>query len=524
MAVNNSTSLWKTACLSLIALYVVGFSFNALTRTREFQDPDTMNFVDVARNITAGKGIHQSTLGFNQPVFGVNDTIPTPLTHQPPLYPLAIAGLGYAGLPATDAGVLISVVCYGFILLAAYAIAARLFGAPEALAAVLLLALFAPLRDFSQSAFSEPAGLALMFASFWLLAAYAGAAANRARLAALAGLAAGTAVGTRYALAPLVIVGAAFVFIEARQRIRDTALFLVAPAVTAILIVLRNINILNGSLLPHYLPSTTGYLKNIRGTAASLSSQYASESVPVLAQFILLLLVGLGLLALARKRGRLSTAAAVLIGGRGARLLTAFALFYMAFLIVQRSHSYIDAIGARYLLPASSVLVVLFAAFAVRASATDVRRLAIAGCLVMLAMIGWQVRTTLVTPKYDAQRLIEASDRLTWIQTHTSSADLIIGEDSADVSFYFRRPLTVSYSPFPYTETLPYPKLLGLCRRFKPDYSRILLVLRAHENSQKWSTRLGPFVYSAAAGQVASYPQIAPLAVLRDGRIYQVTC
>jgi hypothetical protein len=547
---NENDNRWRPACLALLGLYVVLFAFNTLTRTRNFADPDTMNFVDIARHIAQGEGIRQAALGFNQPVFEVDDPVPTPLTHQPPLYPLAVATLSKVAthanlaLPVADAAVLISVLCYALVLSAGYVIAMRLFGSREALATVLLLALYAPLREFCQSAFSEPVALVLMFASFWLLLAYAAAPASRTHLAALAGLAAAAAVATRYALAPLVIVGAGFVFMQrapridngpfipekgtiaATARLRNTGLFLLGPAVVGALLMWRNLNILGGSPLPGYLPSGTGPAQNLRNALASLVSDYA-DPVPDLLQSVLLVGVAVGLCLLARRHGRLQPViSSTLLTGRGAQLLTAFVCAYLLFLVAERSHSFLDPIGARLLLPAAVVLVMLFATFVVRAGAVNSRRLAIGGCLVALSLVGFEIRTAIVTPAYRVQRLIGDSERLSWVQHHTTGADLIIGEDAVDIPFYFKRRAVVSYSPFPYTETLPYPKILGLCQRFKPSHDRVLLVLRNHPAGDwgKWEGRLGPFIHSASVGQVENYPQVTPLAELRDGRVYRVDC
>src|ERR1700742_3513796 len=121
---NNDDRRWRALFLTLLALYAVLFAFNTVTRTRNFEDPDTMNFVDIARHITLGQGVKQATLGFNQPVFDAGDAIPTPLTHQPPLYPLAVAAVSKAlKLPVTDVALFISVAGYAFVLLAGYGIA-----------------------------------------------------------------------------------------------------------------------------------------------------------------------------------------------------------------------------------------------------------------------------------------------------------------------------------------------------------------------------------------------------------------
>src|SRR4051812_11464315 len=106
----NREPLLKRLCVALLAIYALWFAFNSYTRTRQFEDGDTMNFIDVARHIVSGQGVTQATLGFNQPRFSVDDPIPTPLTHQPPLYPLMIASLSQTGLAFTDAALLISIV------------------------------------------------------------------------------------------------------------------------------------------------------------------------------------------------------------------------------------------------------------------------------------------------------------------------------------------------------------------------------------------------------------------------------
>jgi hypothetical protein len=554
---NNDDRRWRAVLLTLLGVYALLFAFNTVTRTRNFEDPDTMNFVDIARHITLGQGVKQATLGFNQPVFDTGDAVPTPLTHQPPLYPLAVAAVSKTvKMPVTDVALFISVAGYAFVLLAGYGIARRLFGRREALATVLLLSLYAPLREFCQSAFSEPMALVFLFTSLWLLAVYAGGPARRWWLVPLAGLIAATAVATRYALAPLVVIGALFVFIqrlslskEPGQKwlrrpspgkkwpgkewltgtlvpaVRDAAMFSIGPVIVAVVLIRRNLQILDGSLVPAYLPSNTGVFGNIRNSLASLASDYA-DPVPDLLQFAVLLAVVAGLLILARRQGRLQPVLASVLTGRNAQLLTAFSLAYVLFLVAERSRSFIDPIGARYLLPASVVIVMLFAVFVVRAGAMNFRKLAMAGCLVALGMVAFEARTTLVTPAYRIQRMINKSDRLTWIQHNTDNSDLIIGEDTVDVPFYFHRSAAVSYSPYPYTETMPYPKLMSLCQRFRRDHDRILLVLKHHSEGdwRTWESRLGPFIHSASAGHVEAYPQVKPVADLRDGRVYEIEC
>jgi hypothetical protein len=311
--------------------------------------------------------------------------------------------------------------------------------------------------------------------------------------------------------------------------VRDAALFLTAPGLIGLVLVQRNLKILHGALFPHYLPSTSGYLKNARNAIGSLVSQYA-DSIPAPIQAALVLVVVIFVVWWAYRGKRLiPSITSVWLMGSGPALLCAFGVFYSIFLIVQRTHSFIDPIGARYMLPGAVTIVMLFAVFVVRAGGISLRSLSIAGSVIGLLLIGYEAHTTLVVPAYTAQRPVDASDRLRWVQTHTTNSDLIIGEDSVDITFYFGRPAAVSFSPFPYTEMLPYDKTLQLCRRFKPLYSRVLLVLRAHPSPQEpedvnWTSRLGPFVDAARLGDLTNYPALSPLATLKDGRVFEVTC
>jgi hypothetical protein len=525
----NREPLVKRLCVAVLAVYAALFAFNSYTRTREFDDGDTMNFIDVARHIASGQGVTQSALGMNQPHFDVDDPIPTPLTHQPPLYPLVVAAVSQTGLSITDSALLISVVSYAFALVAGYRAVLLLFGETEALGALVLLALYAPLRNFSDSAFSDPPGIAILLTAFWVLGRYAREPDERARLAFLAGWIAAIGVATRYALAPLVAIGALFVFIRAANRIRDSILFMVGPGIIGIALIWRNLTILNGSVMPHYLHSRTGYVANFLDALRTLVGDYADWGSQPLRIALLAVVVAIALF-LAQRRGQL---AATLQGvgwkGAGSGLLLAFGAVYSAFLIVQRARSYIDPIGPRYMLPGTITFLLLFAVFLVRATGVSLARVAIAGSVIGVGLVAYEVHMTVVTPVYSDQRIIEASALLSWVQKNTTNDDLIIGQDSVIYPFYLDRTVAVSYSPFPFTEILPYEKTLQLCRRFKPLYSRVLLIIPQHPTEHepatvKWNIRLGPFIEAINFGHVEDYPGITPLAVLKDGRAFQVTC
>ena len=113
-----------------VTAYIVLFVFNSLTRTRYFSN-DSMNYVDVARNISAGRGIVQSTLGFNQPyLFEETSRIPNPMTSQSPLYPILIALLSLFGIPHADSALLISGLALGGVIFMAYLLGRDLYDEP----------------------------------------------------------------------------------------------------------------------------------------------------------------------------------------------------------------------------------------------------------------------------------------------------------------------------------------------------------------------------------------------------------
>jgi hypothetical protein len=311
--------------------------------------------------------------------------------------------------------------------------------------------------------------------------------------------------------------------------LRDSILFMLGPGVIGILLVWRNLTILQGSVMPHFLHLHTGLVANFLDALGTLAGDYADwGSRPV--RIALLAVVILIALLLAQRRGQLAaTLHSVSWKGSGSAFLVTFGLTYCAFLIVLRSHASIDPIGPRYMLPGAVTFLLLFAVFVVRATGINLGRLAGAGSVIGLSLIAYEANTTFATPAYSAERLVAQSERLSWVRKNTTRDDLISSEDSVVFPFYFDRTVAVSYSLFPATEILPYDKTLQLCRRFKPLYSRVLLIIPQHPATLdradvNWHIRLGPFMEALNFGRASAYPAVTPLAVLKDGRVFQVTC
>src|SRR5437773_5475183 len=153
-------ALSGTVVLAVALLHVLATAWISIRSTRNFSS-DSMNSVDVARNILAGRGIAQSTLGFNQPRLDPEGPIPSPLVSQPPLYPLLIAGLGILGLDCADGGLIIAAAAYGLVLLIGFRLVRDLYDERTAMLSLCGLVLYHPLRSASGFAWSDTPGTAL---------------------------------------------------------------------------------------------------------------------------------------------------------------------------------------------------------------------------------------------------------------------------------------------------------------------------------------------------------------------------
>lgn len=249
----------------VILVATVGYlgllTFNSVTRGGRFT-PDSMNYVNVARNIAAGKGITQPTLGFNQYQFSPNDRIPTPLTAQGPLYPLLIALGCKLGISALKSALLISAAGGAIVFLLGYLLAEKLYDKNAALIAVGLLLFYYPLRVVAEIALTDSVGIALVLLSLWLFTK------NQATQSPLysffSGLISGLVFTTRYALLPIVFVGLLVWLIRRRKwrrKLLSGCLYLIGFCVPAGAVLGRNFFV-SGSVLPSFSPSTLNLKQN----------------------------------------------------------------------------------------------------------------------------------------------------------------------------------------------------------------------------------------------------------------------
>ncbi len=499
--------------------YLVLFGFNSVTRTGQFS-PDSMNYVNVGRNIAAGKGITQPTLGFNQPHFSNDDEIPTSFTSEPPLYPLLIAFVTKLGLTPEKGALLVSATGYVFALLLGYVLARTLYDNKVALLTFGLLLFNAPLRWAAVYAWTETTGIAFILLSILLLTK--AREDNRAWLF-LAGLSTGLSFAARYALLPMVVVGATSLLLRSatwKIRVLNVCTYCLGFAIPATLVCARNFLII-GSLMPSFNPSGLGLKETVIAEVKTLLTGYLAPSHPRLQFTLIAFSAVLICVAFVATHDR-AAAKEVLLAHRR-YLITLWSFSYLLFLVMARS-SFDLGDAPRLIIPAEITLIFIWSAFAARAAKIGEGWLKGFVVALFFFAIFREVRTT-SSPVLDFGNIVPISERLSWVETNTSDHDLIIGDDTMDIPFYFKSRPTLSFSLYPNSLPPTYNEIMAYCRRHCAQYQSVYLVLRRYPLDDKnWRLHYGDFFADLAFGHLESYPEVVPIRRLSDAFVFQVQC
>lgn len=511
----TSAVLLGQAVLVFLLLHL----WHSLTRQRLFP-PDSMNYVDIARNITRGQGIAQSTLGYNELSFAAEDGIPVATTAQGPGYPLLIALVSRAGIAHEDAALIIPVLAYGGILILAFLLTARLYDAYTAAFTVALLLFLQPLRRVINTALSEAPGIMFILGGLYLALTIEGSVPWPALLA---GICAGLAFATRYAFFPCIAITA--LSLVNIHDIAGTAVRLGAYGCGVLLLVApllyRNHRV-DGRLLGkarHRSTMSVGFI--VRDTLRVLLGGHLGR-VPVLMQLFALeasvLLFGVILLA----RGELLGSIQDLFLAKQRYLLPLWSLCYLGFLVYQRTRIHFIRIRPRLVAPAAVTLVPLWAALLVRALEPQPELLlGVAALMGLLAAAGEGLEVTRAARTDEKSRVMQ-SERLRWIAEHTTPRDLIIGEDTVDIPFYFERG-AISFSPFPYTSHMTYEQIAAYIASHQEYDQRIYVILRKRfTRDEAWSYYFGEFIADLAGKRLHDYAGISHVCDVADGSIYEI--
>jgi 4-amino-4-deoxy-L-arabinose transferase-like glycosyltransferase len=214
------------------ALVAAGLVF-AATRGIPGISPDSTQYLAAAQSVLAGRGLE--TYWWREGA--------EPLTHFPPLYPLAIAAVAATGLAAERAAWLLNLALVPVAILLLFRVAHRASGSARgAAAAAVAVALSPDVLLVHTMVWSEPLFLVLLLASLLAIAR----AMRRLTTPAIAaaGLSAGAATLVRYP--GIVIVGTGVLALLATagrrgERLARPALFAVVAALPVALWLVRNV-------------------------------------------------------------------------------------------------------------------------------------------------------------------------------------------------------------------------------------------------------------------------------------------
>jgi 4-amino-4-deoxy-L-arabinose transferase-like glycosyltransferase len=510
-----------------IALAVASLALHgawSLTRHRQFTN-DSMNYVDVARNIAAGHGIMQSTIGFNVPTCPAGPSTEQPLTAQAPLYPILIAAGHRSGLAETDAALAIPLLAYGVILLAAFGVMRTLYGdAPAWLATALLLASY-PLRQVSAAAWTEAPAIALALlsiaAGLRARGSAPGEAARGAASALLSGLLGGLAFATRYAflLAPALTTVLVALRRPWRVGMRDGLFHVAGSLLAAAAVLSRNVALVGAPLGPRFQPEPGLARRNLAKVWEYALGEHLSSRSELQQWVVLLSAAGLLLWGVYRqRRGWLGAARMLLSQGRFVLPLWACVYPVLAGLVLWMS------VDSRLLAPATVFVELTWAGLFCAVVRPRPGAMASLVAVAALAHGALCAREFVRTAPANETLTVRSTPRLEWLRTHTTATDYIIGDDTVYVPFYFRRP-AASFSPYPFTRRPTYEGLMGVAQDHCVQFERVLLVLRKLPlRDNEWRSLFGPFVADLAVGSFEAYPALEPLANLPDAWVFRMRC
>jgi len=504
----------------MILLYLFLFGHTSLTRTRQFS-PDSMNYVDVARNLSSGRGLTQNTVGFNQPYLMSLGEGPTPFTIQAPLFPIAIAGLNRLGISCTDAALLIPALCYGLVIWLAFRLTLRISGPAAGLLLAGMLTYYPAMTFVCRHAWNESLGVSFLLLAF-LLILKSEQDGRRLSRVFLAGLVAGLALGVRYAMLPAVAAGALFYLVRPGSRdVRlSRALVLAFGFAIPASLVLGHAYLAGGGLPAPKNPPDIGWWDHARAGWLTLSGEYLANRDQAMQRWLLLALVA-GSAAWLGAQRRLQSFGRDVLRKPGAILLGLWVVAYCLLIVFQKS-TYDDPMDARYMFPAGVALVILGTACLTEVTRVRVGTALVLSVLLIGSRVGEEISKTQRTPPYSQERAIASSARLSWIREHTTPDDLIIGDDTVDLPFYLDRDRAVSFSPYPISDYMTYTNVMKLAEKHGRGGSGVYLVLHDWGPQDTWRRLFGDFVTDLVLNRLEAYPGITLRERVADGYVFQI--
>ncbi len=491
-----------TAVIAIaIAAHIAVFGWRVLSVERRLT-LDSYNYISVARNISAGEGIVQSTAWINRQVFwarplelGFREK--TEATHNIG-YPLLILAVNtVTGLEFVDSALFISVVAYAVSLLLAYRVA-FLLGGRDTVSGLLTVAIALHMyHRIYLHAWSEPFSIAALLA---MIALMAGGMTPRRSL--LSGTIAGTAMLARTAMLPMVALGLLACLIEKRDKWRNMMLFIVAPV---------GFTLLTATAVREQIVHKKCLFDVFLDFFWLMREEFAALAIlSLLCMWLYRHEIPLAKL----KRNSLILFLVAWVGG------------YSLFMILAQ-WQYSFELTYRTVSPLEAVLVLLYGTLLslILRRIRGIKwasRVGFALLAVSIAFALGRDRYYLTLEEASDESHIVASERLKWVQENIGSGDFIIGADTVDLTYYFEHqvPTSASFSPIPAGTLVTDRILASLVRSTCSEYGSHYLVLRKFPASFDMVERYGTHIRDLMARKpTEGYELVADLA---DGTIYRM--
>ncbi len=509
-AYRSRTPITVAVLLALFTGHVGVFGWRSITFDRRVTG-DSMNYLDVARNLSAGEGLVQSAAGFNQPTFWAEDFSPdfpdkTRAGHNPGYSVLIAAVAELIGLEHADAAFLIGPAAYAAALASAFLFASRLLGPAAGLLAAAFVA--HQIRWVFLRTWTEPVVIALLLV---LLAVFARGATPRR--AVVGGVVAGVALLVRSGFVPILALGGLACLFGHGSKARHLLLFAAGAGIAVAGPFLGE-----GQAYPPQVTVAASWFPDI--SLGELPAEFLDG-----AGWTLAVPAGLGACAWwwAVREGQ------PILPDRarcGCVLIIAWMVGWPAFLMAARVVALTDRFNDRMLAPlvavtaiASAVLVwrlcperrrlpvavAVFAATMALATAGDAIVQADAGTAQRLygsaarVLVGRNMTARILPADGDrsdyAFRIATSARRL-WVSRNVTARDLVVSTGAMDLPYFFRQqvPATVSFSPQPYFPEISGAKFNAVFLARCDRYDNLYLIL------SKLPRRWGRFALDLLAG------------------------
>lgn len=467
-----------TTIFALLAVVYFGaMIFNTMNFGGKYS-PDSFVYESVAQNISVGNGIAISMLPLGEAVVG-NKTLPTPVTHYAPGYPLLVALFGGEEL-------FVPVLMLGAFLFLTYWVMSLYFNRASALLGVALLTQFVPLREAASTAWSETTGLVFL-ALLFLALGYPRRGRLVSVLPLMAGLLAGLGYASRYALIPLIPIGLLFLIemeskfrLNFKKTLMNWILFAGGASLVVVPIIARNWYYgfgASGAIDHSISQSLSKIMSDLLVIGSEVTRPATSYSMVVYGSLLSLLVIGViivsrtGLEGLNLKKE-----------WQGKQLLfLAWPLAYLVFLTYCEATMPIDPVDQRLTLPAFAVIVMALSALVTKLSSLP--KLVMATALVIMGASAYEemhqakMASEMIAKRGGVEER-KPPDGLVWLSLNAKPSDLVVAEDGLAIPFYAPQTRVLYFSgKLSDQDVISSGKFLDYVGNHE-DYDRVLFVLK----------------------------------------------